>query len=65
MIAKADAVATPMPSLTADPPYIAKPIPLFQRIWPVSGLIAAIVVNVAWMGLLGYGFIKLIRPAFF
>jgi hypothetical protein len=65
VIAKADLVATPILPLMSDPPCVAKSTPFFDRIWPVSGLIAAIVVNVAWMGFLRYGFLKLIRPAFF
>jgi hypothetical protein len=52
-------------SLMSDLPCIAQPTPLFHRIWPVAGLVAAVVVNVAWMGFLGYGFFKLIGPAFF
>jgi hypothetical protein len=54
-----------MPPSAADLPFIAQPISLFHRIWPVAGLVAAIVVNVAWMGFLGYGFFKLAGPALF
>jgi hypothetical protein len=36
-----------------------------RRIWPVAGLAAAVVVNLAWMGFLGYGFFKLVEPAIF
>jgi hypothetical protein len=35
------------------------------RNWPLAGLVAAMVVNLAWMGFLGYGFFKLVGPAWF
>jgi hypothetical protein len=65
MIAEAQVAAPPIPTLTPDLPFIPEPISLFHRIWPVAGLVAAVVVNVAWMGFLGYGLFKLIGPAFF
>jgi hypothetical protein len=65
VIAEAEVVATPIPPLTSDLPFIPEPISLFRRIWPVAGLVAAIVVNAAWMGFLGYEFFKLLGPAFF
>jgi hypothetical protein len=65
VVAKAVIVATPIPPLASDPPFIPEPISLFRRIWPVAGLLAAIVVDVAWMGFLGYGFFKLVGTAFF
>jgi hypothetical protein len=58
-------VATAVRPLASDLPIIPEPISFFGRIWPVVGLVAAIVVNVAWMGFLGYGFFKLVGPAFF
>jgi hypothetical protein len=30
-----------------------------------SSLVAAMIVNFAWMGFLGYGFFKLVEPVFF
>ena len=36
----------------------------FRRIWPVAGLGFALIVNVAWMGFLGFGLFKLIEAAF-
>ena len=65
MIAKAAVVATPIPPLASDLPLIPEPISVFRRIWPVAGLVAAIVVNMAWMSFLGYGFFKLVEPVFF
>jgi hypothetical protein len=65
VIAKAAVVATPIPPLASDLPLIPEPISVFRRIWPVAGLVAAIVVNMAWMGFLGYGFFKLVEPVFF
>ena len=40
-------------------------ITLFGRLWPVAGLAAAVIVNLAWVGFLGYGFSKLVETAFF
>jgi hypothetical protein len=37
---------------------------LFGRFWPVAHLAAAVIVNLAWIGFLGYGFFKLVEPAF-
>jgi len=65
VIAKAQVVATPIPPLTSDLPFITQPISLFHRIWPVAGSVAAIVVNLAWMSFLGYGLFKLVKPGFF
>jgi hypothetical protein len=63
--AKAVVVAAPIRPLASEPAFIAEPISLFRRTWPVAGLLAAIFVNVAWMGFLGYGFFKLVGTAFF
>ena len=35
-----------------------------RRIWPVAGLGFALIVNVAWIGFLGFGLFKLIEAAF-
>ena len=57
-------VATTLP-LTLDPPSsITQSISVFHRVWPVAGLAAAMIVNLAWVGFLGYGFFKLVEPAF-
>ncbi len=65
MIAKAEVVATPIPALVSDLSFIPEPISPFRRIWPVAGLGIAVIVNVVWMGFLGYGFFKLVEPAIF
>jgi hypothetical protein len=65
VIAKAQIAVAPIPHLTSDLPFIPEPISLFRRIWPVASLAAAVIVNVIWMGVLGYGFFKLVGPAFF
>ena len=65
VFAKAEVVAMPMPRVASHLPLIPEPISLFHRIWPVAGLAATVIVNVAWMGFLGYGFFKLVGPAFF
>jgi hypothetical protein len=31
----------------------------FHRVWPALGLAVGLIVTIAWMGLLGYGIIKL------
>jgi hypothetical protein len=33
---------------------------LFNRIWPLAVLTVGLVVTVAWMGLVGYGLMKLL-----
>jgi len=50
-------VAPPQRSLT-------RTISRFRRIWPVAGLGFALIVNVAWIGFLGFGLFKLIEAAF-
>jgi hypothetical protein len=66
VIAEAQVVPTPTPLLTSDLPFIiTRPVSLFHRIWPVASLAAAVIVNLAWMGFLGYGFFKLVEPVFF
>jgi hypothetical protein len=57
VIAEAQVVATPIPPLTSER--------RFHRMWPVAGLVAAMIVNLAWVGFLGYGFFKLVEPVFF
>jgi hypothetical protein len=37
---------------------------LFHRIWPWAAIIFALGVNVAWVALLGYGFVNIIKFAF-
>jgi hypothetical protein len=65
VIAKAEVVVTPIPPLTLDLPFVTQPISVFHHIWAVAGLAAAIIVNLAWMGFLGYGLFKLVKPEFF
>jgi hypothetical protein len=65
VVAKRVVVATAVRPLASDLPIISQPVSFFGSIWPVAGLVAAIVINVAWMGFLGYGFFKLVGPAFF
>jgi hypothetical protein len=40
--------------------FLIHPTPLFHRIVPVAGLVFAMTVNVAWIGFLGFGLLKLI-----
>jgi hypothetical protein len=65
VIAKAQIVATPSSPLTSDLFFIPQSISLFHRTWPVAVLASAVIVNLAWVGFLGYGFFKLVEPAFF
>jgi hypothetical protein len=36
----------------------------FQRGWPAGALTIALGINVAWIGLLGFGLFKLFEPVF-
>jgi hypothetical protein len=33
---------------------------LWHRVWPPTALAVALIVDVAWVGLLGYGLVKLL-----
>ena len=65
MIAKAQLVAVPVPALTSELHFIAQPVSLVHRFWPVAGLATAVIVNLVWIGFLGYGLSKLAETAFF
>ena len=39
-------------------------LPLLHRIWPVAGLGFVVIVNMAWIGFLGFEFVKLMKLAF-
>ena len=66
MLAKTQVIVAPALPLTSDlPSSITQPISVFHRVWPVAGLTAAMIVNMAWVGFLGYGFFKLVEPVFF
>ena len=60
MIAKAQTVVTPIPSVTSDLLLIPQPISRFHRVWPVACLAVALMTTVAWTALLGYGFFQLV-----
>ena len=64
MIAKAQVVVTST-LLTSDPPFVTQSISPFGRVWPVAGLAASVIVNLVWIGFLGYGFSKLVETALF
>jgi hypothetical protein len=59
-----DLVATPA-SAVAALAWPARALATFHRVWPLAGLAFAAVVNAGWIGLLGYEFFQLIKPAFF
>jgi len=44
--------------------YAASNSGLFHRIWPAGVIILGFVLNAAWVLLLGYGLLSLIRLAF-
>jgi hypothetical protein len=44
---------------TVDNSVSPKPA-LWGRAWPLAGLATAVIVNVAWIGLLAYGLVKLL-----
>ena len=57
-------VVPPTLPLTLDPPSsITQSISVFRRV-AGSWITAAMIVNLAWVGFLGYGFFKLIEPCF-
>jgi hypothetical protein len=60
VIAKAQTVVTPIPSVTSDLLLIPQPISRFHRVWPVACLAVALMTTVAWTALLGYGFFRLV-----
>jgi hypothetical protein len=63
VIAKAQVVAVPVLALTSE--LQVQPVSLVHRFWPVAGLATAVIVNLVWIGFLGYGFSKLVSTAFF
>ena len=65
MIARAQVVITPIPAITSELPFITQSISLFGGIWPVAALAASVIVNLVWIGFLGYEFSKLVETAFF
>jgi hypothetical protein len=58
-------VASASPLTSNLPVIITRNVSFYHRIWPVGGLVIAGIVNVSWMGFLGYWFFKLFEPAFF
>jgi hypothetical protein len=59
----AEAVAAPIPAKTFD--FVAQRTSFFTRIWPPAAVGMALLMTMAWMGLLGYGLFKLAEPALF
>jgi hypothetical protein len=51
-------------ALTSELPHVAHPVSLFHCLWPPAGLVTALIINVGWMGILGFALFKLIEPAF-
>jgi hypothetical protein len=57
------ALTSVLPVATA-PPLVAGAVSRFHRVWPVAALALAVIINMAWIGFLGFEFFKLIEPAF-
>ena len=55
------------PALPLLPPWslMTSVISKFHRNWPVAVVSFALLVNVAWIGLLGFGLFKLVEPLLF
>lgn len=49
-------------ALTSD--LVSQPVSLFNRSWPPAAVGIAVLITMAWMGLLGYGLFKLVKPEF-
>ena len=64
MSGDAEIVSTTVLPLLPARPLIRPAISTFQRSWPVGALAIALVVTVAWIGVLGFGLFKLFEPAF-
>ena len=60
---QAELLLTPASPLVPPRHSVTSAISRFHRIWPVAGLGFAVIVNVAWMGFLGFEFFKLIEHA--
>jgi hypothetical protein len=54
----------PVSPLVSPRHLVTWAIPRFHRFWPVAGLGFAVIVNMAWIGFLGFEFFKLIEIAF-
>ena len=52
------------PSLVPPRHLVTWAISCFHRIWVVAGLGFAVIVNMAWIGFLGFEFVKLMKLAF-
>jgi len=59
------AITPVLPLVPPAPPSVAGAVSRFHRILPVVGLAFAVVVNMAWIILLGFEYYKLVEPAFF
>jgi hypothetical protein len=56
--------STPVSPLVPLRHLVTRAIRRFHHIWPVAGLGFAAIVNVAWIGFLGFEFFKFIELAF-
>ena len=43
---------------------VTSSVSLFDRIWPAAIIILGLVVNIAWVALLGYGLVSILGLAF-
>ena len=56
--------STPVSPLVPPRHLVTCAIPSFHRIWPVAALGFAVIVNMSWIGFLGFEFFKLMKLAF-
>jgi hypothetical protein len=55
----AQVAVAPISSLTITEPSIVAPVSYFHRNWPQITLAIVLLINAAWIGLLGYGVFQL------
>ena len=65
MSGDAGVVLTSVLPVATAPPLVVGAGSRFHRVWPVAALAFAVIINVAWIGFLGFEFFKLIEPVFF
>ena len=64
MSSDAKLALTPVLPLLPAQSFTTPVVSRFQRGWPVGALAIALVINVAWIGILGFGLFKLFEPVF-
>jgi hypothetical protein len=66
MSGETQAFGAPALPIGSNLPVIAtRKISLLHRLWPAGGLVIVAMINVIWMGFIGYWFFNLFAPALF